>query len=66
MRWIPQNDYYIESSDKRFRISKSFVGESTLYTLWENKGNTWENLLITNSARAAKQRADDSPNAKND
>jgi len=35
MKWVKKDDYHIESSDKKFSISKVIIGEKVIYNLWK-------------------------------
>lgn len=35
MKWVKKDDYHIESSDKKFSISKVIIDEKVIYNLWK-------------------------------
>ncbi len=57
MDWIQRSDYFLESKDGKYRISKASVRQKWIYTAWKrtvrDNEAVWTPLLYTEDPQAA-------------
>ena len=57
MDWTQRSDYFLESKDGKYRISKASVRQKWVYTAWKrtvrDNETVWMSLLYTKDLHAA-------------